>query len=89
MIIHKIHIFQSDILISRVGLFLLTRQYLPLVRGTLDIISLIDIQIPIKNIPNHYEVDRSIAAFVLHFVKPIYPHQVGLRVIFDVMGIML
>jgi len=64
-------------------------QNLPLVGGSFDIITLININLLIENITNYDKVDRPATALVFHLVKAINPDKVALRVLPDIVGIAL
>jgi len=62
---------------------------LTLISGPFDVIPLVNIQILVENVSNNDEVDGPVAAFVFHLVKSINSHEVGLRIILDIVRVVL
>lgn len=88
VVVDEIDVFESDILMSFLFVCKVVRcQNLSLVGSSLDIISLIDVYFLVEDVSDDDEVNGPLAAFVFHFVKAVDSHNVGLRVFFDVVGV--
>lgn len=62
-------------------------QGLSIVRGSLDIIPLIDLHSPIEDIPYHHEVNLPPRTLILHLVESVDAHEEGLGVAADVLHV--
>jgi hypothetical protein len=86
VIVNKVHVLESHIFVNLFSFFDLGDD-LAIVGGSLDIITLVNVDVLVEDVSNHDEVDGPATALVFHFVEAIYRHQVSLWIFFNEMSV--
>ena len=89
VIVHQVYVFESNVLIAVefvLELYLVVDE-LSLVSSSFQVISLVNVEFLVKDVPNHHKINRPVAALVLHLIQPIDTHQVCFWTLLHILGI--
>lgn len=86
VIVNEIHVLESHIFVYLFAFFDLGDD-LAVVGGSLNIITLVNVDVLVEDVPDHDEVDGPATALIFHFVEAVDSHQVSLWVFLNKMSV--